>query len=101
MEQANKRAVHEILAPQHLISSDMIDLHGLHATEAVLATQQYIEAQIGKRKMVEVVTGAGHHSYKGPVLRPAILKLFQEKGWKFEKHAHNDGSFTVYLPSSH
>ena len=103
MEQANKRAVHEILAPQHLKESETIDLHGLHVAEAVLAVEQYIDVQIGKRKSVEVVTGAGNHSdpHKGPVLKPAILKLCEGKGWKIEKHPHNDGSFTVFLPSSH
>lgn len=100
MEKANERAVHEILAPQHLKEADVIDLHGLHVTEAVLAMQQYIECQQGRRKVVEVVTGVGHHSdpRKGPVLRPAILKLCEEKGWKIEKHAHNEGSFTVFVP---
>eukprot|EP01038_Epipyxis_sp_PR26KG_P011211 gene11211-15042_t len=99
MEAANKRAVNEILKPQNLANSDKIDLHGLFVQEAVDATKDFAKSHVGKKQELEIITGAGHHSdkAKGPVIKPAIIELCKQEGWRLEKHEKNEGSFTLYL----
>ena len=102
MEEANKRAVAEILTPQNLRYSDSIDLHGLLVNEAVQATKDFVKSKIGtSTKTVEVITGRGLHSdpSKGAVIKPAIVTLCKEQGWKMDTNTKNQGSFLVIIPS--
>jgi len=102
MEEANKRAVKVILDPQHLDTADRIDLHGLLVSEAVDATKTFVFSCIGRLSTVEIITGAGHHSdpTKGPVIKPAIVKLCKEQNWQLDAHEKNEGSFTLHVPKS-
>lgn len=101
MEEENKRAVSEILNPQHLKSSDRIDLHGLTAHEAEEATREFVASKIGKLKTVFVITGKGIHSNKakGPVLKPAIQSLCRKYDWQMESDPHNPGYLIVHVPT--
>lgn len=101
MEEANKRAVNEILNPQHLSTASKIDLHGLLVAEAVEATKSYVMSCIGRLETVEIITGAGHHSdqIKGAVIKPAIVKLCKDEHWKLDSHESNEGSFTLHVPT--
>eukprot|EP01041_Mallomonas_annulata_P005726 gene5726-11573_t len=98
MEEANKRAVDEILRPQKLDTSDRIDLHGLLVAEAVEATKNFVNHAKGNHKVLIVITGAGHHSdpKKGAVIKPAIINLCKQEGWKLEADKNNEGSFHLY-----
>ena len=100
MEEANQRAVNEILLPQHLSTSDKIDLHGLLLHEAIDATKEFILSKKGKYKTVEVITGQGLHSdhSKGPVIKPAIIDMCKKEGWQLDINDHNSGSFIVHVP---
>jgi DNA-nicking Smr family endonuclease len=104
MQEANQRAVNEIIAPQRLHDVRKIDLHGLLVAEAVEATKQFAKNAIanGKFDSLEVITGAGHHSdsAKGPVIKPAIIKLCQEENWKLEADGNNEGLFTLFIKES-
>jgi DNA-nicking Smr family endonuclease len=103
MEEANQRAVDEIIKPQQLETSVKIDLHGLLVAEAVNATKEFVKAVIANRgdsvDKLEIITGAGHHSdkAKGPVIKPAIIKMCEEEGWKLVADEGNEGSFTLIL----
>lgn len=101
MEEANQRAVDEILTPQKLSESEKIDLHGLLVAEAVEATRTFVKNHLtrgGKEKLF-IITGAGHHSdkAKGPVIKPAIINLCKEEKWNLQADEDNEGSFTVLL----
>ena len=103
MEEANQRAVDEIIKPQNLETSEKIDLHGLLVAEAVKATKDFVKSVIATRgdsvEKLEIITGAGHHSdkAKGPVIKPAIITMCQEEGWKLVADESNEGSFTLFL----
>jgi hypothetical protein len=101
MEEANQRAVDEIILPQNLSESEKIDLHGLLVAEAVEATRKFLKDHIarGEKDKLFIITGAGHHSdkAKGPVIKPAIIKLCEEEKWKLQADEDNEGSFTVFL----
>lgn len=103
MEEANQRAVDEILKPQNLENAQKIDLHGLLVTEAVDATRKFVNAAItaGKYQTLEIITGAGHHSAKekGPVIKPAIIEMCKEEKWQLDAAEDNEGSFILTLPS--
>lgn len=88
------------MSPQNLKYSDKIDLHGLFVSEAVDATKEFVTYNIGRKKTVEIITGAGHHSdkIKGPMIKPSIIDLCKSEGWKLEPCEHNEGSYTLYLP---
>lgn len=82
MEEANRKAVEEIIKPQHLNISDQIDLHGLLVAEAIEETKKYIYNCIKiKKEKVEIITGIGNHSdpHKGAVIKPAIINLCKQE----------------------
>ena len=108
MERCNKIAADEILLPQALDNNDTIDLHGLFVNEAVEATTSFVTAHIARlkrsaepprQKSLHIITGAGHHSdaKKGAAVKPAILGLCRQRGWRVLPDENNEGSFTVYL----
>lgn len=78
--------------------SDVIDLHGLHVSEAVERLPAALDkAQAGK---IRILTGTGHHT-KGTGrarLRPAVKKWLQDNGFFFEEVVDANeyvGSFIV------
>lgn len=96
MKEANAKAAEEILRVQNLAKSDTIDLHGLKVQEALDATKAFIVDKVKhKYGEIHIITGAGHHSdpKKGPVIKPAVLKLLKEQG--YHPHKDNDGKFSV------
>lgn len=64
MEEANAKAAQAILRPQNSDATGVLDLHGLHVTEAEEATKAFLLRQQRARhfREVEIITGAGHHS---------------------------------------
>lgn len=84
-----------------------IDLHGLHATEALNLVRAQLDAHREERaawkgggnpptRKVNVITGKGLHSRAGPRLRPAVENLLQLEGIDF-RVAHDGGSLKITL----
>ena len=100
MEECNKAAVLEVLGPQNLKNADKLDLHGLLVAEAVDATKQFVISNIGKKKTLEIITGAGHHSAnRHAAIKPAITDLCKAEKWKLEPEPNNEGAFILNVPS--
>jgi hypothetical protein len=79
--------------------TDKIDLHGLLVAEAVDATKQFVKSNVGKKKTVEVITGAGHHSANHhAAIKPAIIELCKEEKWELDSQPKNEGSFILHVP---
>lgn len=100
MKELHKQAADAIFAkrnPPHVF--DVIDLHGLHVSEAVERLPAALEDKTGK---IRILTGTGHHT-KGTGrarLRPAVKKWLQENGFFFEEVIDANqyvGSFVVDL----
>ncbi len=82
------------------------DLHGLTALEADSITEKFLNDSKNRGlKTVRVVTGKGHHSVSGSVLRDSVEKLantLKKNGmilaWKWEKkYKEKSGSIIFYL----
>jgi len=103
MHELNGKARGLILKNQHPSThkfNGILDLHGLFLEEAKTEAEKFLDLQGRKMKSTscEIVTGAGHHSRKHdqPVLRPAIVKLLEERGIEFE-FEHGDGAVICYF----
>lgn len=83
LHQKAAEAIFEARNPQ--TATDVVDLHGLHVSEALERLPAALErAPVGK---VRVLTGTGHHT-KGTGrarLRPAVKKWLQDAGYFFEE----------------
>ena len=90
--------------------SVMIDLHGLTKVEAIRVTKSRLQITLdglksgsinpntgnGKDHIFKVITGAGKHSSRGAVLKPAIYTML--KDMNYEHYADLvDGVFLVRL----
>ena len=88
----------------------MIDLHGLTKIEAIRVTKVRLQMTLdglksgtinpnsgnGRDHIFKVITGAGKHSLKGAVLKPAIHNMLKEMN--YEHYAElNNGVFLVRL----
>ena len=88
----------------------MIDLHGLTKVEAIRVTKTRLTMTLdglkagninpnsgnGNDHIFKVITGAGKHSTKGAVLKPAIHSML--KDMNYEHYAElNNGVFLVRL----
>ena len=102
MKRANAAAAEAIIAfnndpAEH--GNLYLDLHGLLLEEAMKAVETKLAAMQELSKdgdvVMELITGAGHHSAagKGPAIKPAVEASLKEKGLIFE--AKSAGSFTV------
>ena len=61
-----------------------LDLHGLRVEEALHKTAFFLENAIHHGfKTVRIITGQGHHSQDGPVLRPQIEAYLNGAGRQF------------------
>lgn len=97
MEDANKRAVAEIMGYQNL-EEDKLDLHGLLVKEAVDCTKTFVAKHhaLSKFRQLTIIPGAGHHSdAKGAKTKPAIVELAKEEKWNLNADEGNEGSFTL------
>jgi len=98
MEEANKQAADLIFHSKNKSQpADSIDLHLLLVTEAVERTEKRIEqCQSKKENHLIIIHGAGHHSEGNKQkIKPAIVKMLQEKGLKFLENTPNIGCVTV------
>ncbi|PXF47793.1 Polyadenylate-binding protein-interacting protein 7 [Gracilariopsis chorda] len=100
MKELHRQAADAIFAkrnPPHV--HDVIDLHGLHVSEAIERLPAALEDKAGK---IRILTGTGHHT-KGTGrarLRPAVKKWLQENEFFFEEVIDANeyvGSFVVDL----
>ena len=83
----------------------VIDVHGLHAVEAVdrvhrriaeLTHSNTISGAGKSNHFLDIITGVGRHSWQGvSKVRPAILQ-YLEQGHRFEE-MDVSGTFRVYL----
>ena len=82
------------------------DLHGVYADEVEQKVSWFLEDAIHHGwKVVRIITGAGHSSPEGPVLRPRVEKfLSSEAGHKWivewgraPKRLGGDGALIVFL----
>lgn len=99
-DEANEKAAKLILEPQKWQTSGEIDLHGLHAEEALDATRAFLKhwsKQAAGKETVLIITGAGHHSeHHRAVIRPRVEELLREQRLEFES-VHGNGAFRVAL----
>jgi DNA-nicking Smr family endonuclease len=98
MEEANQQAADLIFHSKNKNQPpDSIDLHLLLVAEAVERTEKRIkQAQDKKEDHLIVIHGAGHHSKDNKqMIKPAIVKLLNEKGLKFQENTPNIGCVTV------
>lgn len=92
------QAIFEARNPPHVL--DVVDLHGLHVSEALERLPQAMEK--APPGTLRVLTGTGHHT-KGTGrarLRPAVKKWLQENGYFFEEVVDANeyvGSFKVEI----
>ena len=98
MEAANKKAMEIVIVAQDLDEADKINLHGLYVQEAVEATRDFVKSCIGRFERVQVITGQGLHSDKGPVIKPAIIKLCEREDWEYSLD-FNPGCLLVRVPN--
>ncbi|GJQ14368.1 hypothetical protein GpartN1_g6159.t1 [Galdieria partita] len=92
IHQLNEVAEEQIFRERNdLLSDDEIDLHYLHKDEALNRLQSKLEHFLGTR--LKVVTGAGHHSEHGPVLKGAVKGFLDERHYKYMEDG--DGAFIV------
>lgn len=62
------------------LNDDEIDLHFLHRDEALNRLQLKLEQFQGEK--LKVITGAGHHSEHGPVLKGAVKAFLEQHRYK-------------------
>lgn len=104
--EANKRASKKILEAVNAKKKDAntLDLHLLHVSEALSATQAFLKERErvlttmrGVNQMqVFLITGRGNHSIGGQArLKPAIKDFLRGNGYLF--HEANSGMFVVTL----
>ncbi|CAH1424159.1 unnamed protein product [Lactuca virosa] len=101
-EKLNAKAANEILAIRNSENDDWkLDLHGLHASEAVQVLQQHLlkieshvsvtrstnpnKQQLSKPRLLEVITGKGSHSRGQAALPIAIKSFLTEKGYYYSE----------------
>jgi len=100
MDEANHRAAELIFFSKNRSQPpDTIDLHMLFVDEAIMRTTKRIEdAQKHKENHLVIVHGAGNHSANHvQLLKPAVVKLLNEKGLKFKENKPNVGCIYVEL----
>jgi DNA-nicking Smr family endonuclease len=98
MEESNQQAADLVFHFKNKNQpADSIDLHLLLVTEAVERTEKRIEQCKSKKEdHLIIIYGAGHHSKNNKqMIKPAIVKMLQEKGLKFQENTPNIGCVTV------
>jgi len=100
MKEANKQASDIVFKSKNRSQPpDSIDLHLLYVDEAVERTAARLE-QVRKQKgdHLIVIHGAGHHSKDNKqLIKPAVVKMLNEKGIKFKENTPNSGCIYVEL----
>ena len=74
-----------------------IDLHGLTVHEALTVTREHTNRWYARpdRGPLQIITGVGRHSVNQvAVLRPAVAKMLEKEGWRFDVD-HHRGIITV------
>lgn len=101
MKKLHRQAADAIFEARNPVSvRDVVDLHGLHVSEALERLPGALE-RAGPGE-VRILTGTGHHT-KGTGrarLRPAVKKWLQERGYMFEEVMDANeyvGSFKVEM----
>lgn len=98
MEESNRQAADLVFNSKNKNQpADSIDLHLLLVTEAVERTEARIAQCLQKKEdHLIIIHGAGHHSKNNKqMIKPAVVKLLNEKGLKFEENTPNIGCVTV------
>ena len=74
-----------------------LDLHGMTLQEALAA----VTAELNDRtkRTLHIITGKGLHSPNGPVLKPKVEELLQQRGLPYSAPANNEGKLIVDLGS--
>ena len=103
MEKANWRAARAILKPQKSKQTGKLDLHGLYAEEAKVATLEFLNhwkdlPKHNRPETVQIITGAGNHSkIKGrPVIRPEVENILKIRELDYNL-MNGNGAFLVYV----
>jgi NEDD4-binding protein 2 len=83
MKEANMRAADLILKLQNDVSSQTLDLHGLHVEEAISALQEKLHSTTDS--VLHVITGKGIHSKGEARIKPAVVQFLTNKNYTFEE----------------
>ena len=75
MREGHLRAAEEMFAERNSsgLPPNVVDLHGLHVSEAVVYLESFIEKMRGRFKSCHVITGVGHHSQHAHLRRQSQL----------------------------
>ncbi|CAM9519393.1 unnamed protein product [Discosporangium mesarthrocarpum] len=88
-EEAAMSIFHSRNPPQQVLSRGVIDLHGLHVSEAVSVLSEQLPALTDRGLgVVSVLTGTGHHTKGGnnkARLRPAVERFLSDWGYTFDR----------------
>ena len=82
-----------------------LDLHGYRLNEAQDKVKKFLKEREDNNKMegatqiplVYIITGQGHHSPNGPVIKPWVEDYLQNNGYTFEYVQGNPGMIKVNL----
>lgn len=99
MDEANSRAVEELMKTQRHYEQGVIDLHGLYVKEAQEVTKEFLKkVQSAGLSQAEIITGQGHHSEGHHAkIKPAIKSMIEADKFSFEEKANNPGTLVVNL----
>ncbi|GJD07812.1 Smr domain-containing protein [Galdieria sulphuraria] len=82
VQQLNAVAEEQIFRERNdLLNDDEIDLHYLHKDEALNRLQSKLEHFRGTK--LKIITGAGHHSEHGPVLKGTVKEFLDKQHHKY------------------
>jgi len=100
MKEANKQAADIVFKSKNRNQPpDSIDLHLLYVEEAIERTEARLE-EVRKQKgdHLIIIHGAGHHSKDNKqLIKPAVVKMLNEKGIKFKENTPNVGCIYAEL----
>ncbi|EGC30728.1 hypothetical protein DICPUDRAFT_41017 [Dictyostelium purpureum] len=97
LEQASKQASRAVFNAKNAKNDKYtVDLHGLHANDAIDLLKERMDEIKGSKKQFTIITGAGNHSdANGPKIKPMVHKLLKEQNITFEEV--NNGSITCTI----
>lgn len=72
-----------------------LDLHGMTLQEALAAVTSELNDRT--KRTLHIITGRGIHSANGPVIKPKVEELLQQRGLAYTTPANNDGKLVVVL----
>ncbi|KRX72646.1 Tubulin gamma-1 chain, partial [Trichinella sp. T6] len=97
-KEADQQAAEKIIEHHNSVHPiNVVDLHGLHVSEAISYVAKSLRRVIESTSLneVKIITGQGSHSTDGPRLKPAVLRYLKCRNLNF--YESNPGMIVVNL----